>query len=80
MKYQNLVQAMALVLVDCGITGNSICRYTKARATLALEPFLEKELPPELFAIVHEAGLMSMTEATEIVEECHTLLAEEETT
>ena len=78
MKYQDLIQAMALVLVDCSVTGNYICRYTKARARIALEPFLE-ELPPTLTAIVHEATLMSLTEATEILEEAHAILAEEET-
>jgi hypothetical protein len=77
--YQKLIEAMDLVLTDCGVAGNSICRHTKAKATVAFEPFRQTyHLPPHPPAITKDEGRMSLTQATSVLEECEALLAEED--
>lgn len=76
---RKLIEAMALVLEDCGATGKSVSLRTKAISTLAFEPFREScDIPQRPPLIGPDEGYMSLTKAIEILDECKTQLLEEE--
>ena len=61
-QIDDLIDSMDMLLYDMGVDRRSVCLYSKAKARIAFEPFMDKEFEDYYISLTEAESIIAETE------------------